>query len=84
MKDFLEIAAIIVIALLAMLVITVGLVIGGAYAFDRPTCYAHWRNSGYEARWSLFGDCQISADGKTWMTDDAYVALHKHVTVQQK
>lgn len=53
------------------------------YGIIRPTCLAHWRNSGYEVRWSLWGDCQISQDGKTWMNDDAYVALHKQVVVSK-
>lgn len=80
MADFLKIAGKLILAVVA---VVLGLAVAGSYAIDQPSCYAHWRDSGYQVRWSLFGDCQISADGKSWITDDAYVALNKHIKVQK-
>lgn len=59
------------------------LIVGCLYGFERPSCYAQWRDSGLQVRWSVFGDCQLSADGKRWVTDDAYVTITKRVQVQK-
>ena len=61
-------------------------IVSAAYAFiDRPSCYATWRDSEFQARWSFWGGCQLSRDGRVWApAADAYVTtLRGNVQVQQ-
>lgn len=83
MRDFLEFA----IGLTGILIVF-GLILGvlfgvAHYGVDRPACYAKWAGSDYKARWSFWGDCQISVNGETWMPEDAYREIHKDVKVSQ-
>jgi len=84
MSDFLNDLSFLVV-LIVLIVAGVGAAsVALVYSISRPSCYAHWRDSGLQARWSLYGDCQVSADGRTWVTDDAWIAMHKRVHVEQK
>lgn len=86
MDDFLDLmkfCALTIAALAAVGLGITGAVAAGEYALARPSCYAHWSGSAYQARWSFWGDCQISADGKIWMPEDAYLKTHKDVSLSQ-
>lgn len=79
--DLVEIAVTFIVMVALFLGTMCGLIVGGSYFFGRPTCYAHWENSGMHVRWSFWGDCQLQmADGR-WITDDAYIAMNKRVNI---
>lgn len=65
-----------------LMLLIAAIVLGVTYGFSRPSCYAHWRDSGYQVRWSVMGDCQISKDGKTWLEDSVVVQTNKTITLQ--
>ena len=44
-----------------------------AYAADQPRCYAKWKDSGLDVRWSLQHDCELSYDGREWVTERYFV-----------
>lgn len=78
MRDFLEFAGATLALFAAAAVLLGGVVLGVSYGLERPSCYARWAGSSYEARWSLFGDCQIKING-TWLPDSKY----KNVELQK-
>ncbi len=59
------------IAVLAILALFAGLMFLGNAA-SREECRAKWQDSSFQYRYSLFGGCQISADGKVWLPSENY------------
>ncbi len=43
-----------------------------AYHMERAECRAKWESSTFEHRYSFFGGCQISKDGKIWLPSENY------------
>lgn len=82
MNEHLEFLGVLAGMVLGTAVLIVAVAIGLEYGLERPACYAEWRDSGFQVRWSLYGDCQLSTDGKIWITDKAAIATHKIITIE--
>lgn len=83
MRDFLEFSGFLAAALLVGALVTGGLILTAEYTLARPSCYAEWRDSGNQVRWSLFSGCQLSTDGKLWFGDEVIVSTHKSITIEK-
>lgn len=83
MDDFLDIGACLLGIGTLVMAVGFGLISGINYFVERPSCYAQWRDSGYEVRWSFWGDCQLSKDGKHWIVDEALIQMDKDVKVHE-
>lgn len=82
MNDLLEMCAFIVIVFIAFAALVFGIAVTCEYTVARPTCYAQWKDSGFEAEWTLYGGCRISKDGKVWISSEVYAAMQKNVHLQ--
>lgn len=82
MDDIIECSLFSLAGLTAMALLFCGIVAAVSYGVSRPSCYAQWRDSGMQVRWSLFGDCQLKVDGSRWIIADAYTRMQKNVQVK--
>lgn len=82
MDTFIDFCGYVGVPILICALALAGLFFGAEYGIERPSCYAHWRDSGLRVRWSIYGDCQVSSDGKHWITDDAFTQTYKQVAVK--
>ena len=82
-RDDVQFLAVFALMVVLGLAFTFGCISAVYAGVSRPSCYATWRDSEFQARWSFWGGCQLSRDGRIWAPADVYVATQRNVQVQQ-
>ena len=78
MREFFDIVGIIVGATTVLAITIMGIISVIFFTIAPPSCYAQWKDSGMEVRWSMMGGCQLKTEGR-WITDDAFVGMTREL-----
>lgn len=60
----------------------IAMVLLESYLVERPTCFAHWEDSGLRVRWSFWGDCQVETASGKWIPAKKFREEHPEAMKQ--